>query len=111
MYNSAVRVCCGSANSKEIYIMDTFLSNLRKPAKLLVMIFAGVYALFQLLYAIGIMSLGGTDLVFGGLLFLLLFIGLVAVLLFSLITRKEKPAKLIGYVFSLLYFYNRFSVY
>ena len=79
--------------------MDTFLSNLRKPAKLLVMIFAGAYALFQLLYAIGIMSQGGTDLVFGGLLFLLLFIGLVGVLLFSLITKKEKPAKLIGYVF------------
>lgn len=79
--------------------MDTFISNLRKSAKLFIMIFAGAYALFELLYAIGVMSNGGSDLIFGGLFFLLFFVGLVGILFFALIKKNEKVSKLIGYIF------------
>ncbi|MDY4186954.1 MAG: zinc ribbon domain-containing protein [Candidatus Borkfalkiaceae bacterium] len=79
--------------------MNEFISNLRKPAKLFILIFAGAYALFELLYAIGIMSQGGTDLIFGGLFFLLFFVGLVIILFFALIKKNEKVSKMIGYIF------------
>ena len=86
--------------------MDKLISNLRKPAKLFILIFAGAYALFELLYAIGIMSQGGTDLIFGGLFFLLFFVGLVIILFFALIKKNEKASKMIGYMFFSFIFFK-----
>ena len=76
--------------------MDKLVLTLKKPAKLLLLIFVGVYALFELLHAIGIMATGALDGVFGGLFFLVAFGGLVAALIVALIKKNDNAARLVG---------------
>ena len=49
--------------------MDKILSVLRKPAKLVLMILVGVYALFEFLYAVGVMDNGDGGSIAGGFFF------------------------------------------
>lgn len=79
--------------------MDKILSVLRKPAKLVLMILVGVYALFEFLYAVGVMDNGDGGAIAGGFFFLIFFFGLVAALIFALIKKNDKAARLIGIIF------------
>ena len=79
--------------------MEKFLSVLRKPAKLVLMILVGVYALFEFLYAVGVMDNGDGGAIAGGFFFLIFFFGLVAALIFALVKKNDKAARLIGIIF------------
>ena len=79
--------------------MEKILSVLRKPAKLVLMILVGVYALFEFLYAVGVMDNGDGGAIAGGFFFLIFFFGLVAALIFALIKKNDKAARLIGIIF------------
>ena len=79
--------------------MDKLILTLKKPAKLLLLIFVGVYALFEFLYAIGRMDAGGGEAVAGGLFFLIAFGGLVAALIVALVKKNEQAARFIGLAF------------
>lgn len=79
--------------------MDKLISALKKPAKLMLLIFVGAYALFELLYAIGRMAAGDGGVVAGGLFFLFAFCGLVAALIFALVKKNEQAARFIGLAF------------
>lgn len=76
--------------------MEKIVSALRKQGKLFTMIFTCAYALFMLLYTIGVMSEGGTDIIFGALLFIVAFLGLAGALVYAIATGKDKAAKFIG---------------
>lgn len=76
--------------------MEKIVSILRKPAKMLVLVFVCAYALLKLLYAIGVMANGGVDTIFGGLFFIVCFGGLSAALIIALLKKNEKATKLIG---------------
>ena len=79
--------------------MDKLVLALRKPAKLLLLIFVGVYALFELLYVFGRMDAQGGAAIAGGLFFLLAFGGLVAALIIALVKKNEVAARFIGLAF------------
>ena len=79
--------------------MDKLVSALRKPAKLLLIIFVGVYALFELLYVFGRMDAQGGAAIAGGLFFLLAFGGLVAALIIALVKKNVEAARFIGLAF------------
>lgn len=79
--------------------MEKILSVLRKPAKLVLMILVGVYALFEFLYAVGVMDNGDEGAIAGGFFFLIFFFGLVAALIFALVKKNDKAARLIGIIF------------
>ena len=79
--------------------MDKLVSTLRKPAKLLLLIFVGVYALFELLYVFGRMDAQGGAAIAGGLFFLLAFGGLVAALIIALVKKNVEAARFIGLAF------------
>ena len=79
--------------------MEKILSVLRKPAKLVLMILVGVYALFEFLYAVGVMDNGDGGAIAGGFFFLIFFFGLVAALIFALVKKNDKAARLIGIIF------------
>ncbi|MBR4801055.1 MAG: hypothetical protein IK048_05270 [Clostridia bacterium] len=76
--------------------MDKIIIALKKPARLLLLIFVGAYALFELIYAIGRMDAGGGDAIAGGLFFLIAFCGLAFALIFALIKKNETAARFIG---------------
>ena len=79
--------------------MDKLISALKKPAKLMLLIFVGAYALFELLYAIGRMSVGDGGVIAGGIFFLLAFGGLVAALIVALVKKNDQAARFIGLAF------------
>jgi|GEM_PF-4143819 len=79
--------------------MEKILSVLRKPAKLVLMILVGVYTLFEFLYAVGVMDNGDGGAIAGGFFFLIFFFGLVAALIFALVKKNDKAARLIGIIF------------
>lgn len=79
--------------------MDKLVLALRKPAKLLLLIFVGVYALFELLYVFGRMDAQGGAAIAGGLFFLLAFGGLVAALIIAILKKNEVAARFIGLAF------------
>ena len=76
--------------------MDKIISVLRKPAKWVVIGSIGAYVLMYLLYAIGRMSAGATDAVFGGLFFIICFGALAAALIFAMIKGNAKVSRLLG---------------
>ena len=77
--------------------MDKFFNALKKPARIIVLVMVGVYAMFELLYAIGTMADGDGGDIGGGLFFLLFFSALVAALFVAILMKKESAAKLIGF--------------
>ena len=79
--------------------MEKIISALKKPAKLLLLIFVGAYALFEILWAIGRMDAGGGGIIAGGLFFLIIFGGLVAALIVALLKKNEAAARFIGLAF------------
>ena len=76
--------------------MNKIISVLRKPAKWIVIGSIGAYTLFEILYVIGRMTVGGVDAIFGGLFFMICLGGLAAALIFAMIKGNEKVSKLIG---------------
>ena len=79
--------------------MDKLVLALRKPAKLLLLIFVGVYALFELLYVFGRMDAQGGAAIAGGLFFLFAFGGLIAALIIALVKKNVEAARFIGLAF------------
>ena len=81
--------------------MEKLILALKKPAKLLLLIFIGAYALFEILYAIGRMDAGDGEggIIAGGLFFLLVFGGLVAALIIALVKKNDVAARFIGLAF------------
>ena len=79
--------------------MEKLVLALRKPAKLLLIIFVGVYALFELLYVFGRMDAQGGAAIAGGLFFLFAFGGLIAALIIALVKKNVEAARFIGLAF------------